>query len=125
MSGECDNCGEHTLDCICRSSAKYVLARTCGTNCPCRFKEHYTHLNLVRIDVKDGKHYKNLNVKTISLIDDNYPSTESPQVKWLQIRGREEHEAILKDASWCEELGLDQIYEIAVYLNRWGGWLGD
>jgi len=39
--------------------------------------------------------------------------------------GRKEHEAILKDAKKCEELGLDQYYETIVYLNRWGNWLDD
>jgi hypothetical protein len=47
-----------------------------------------------------------------------------PDRKWINIRGRAEHEAIIKDAAWCEELGLDQTYEVMVYLKRWGGWLG-
>ena len=42
----------------------------------------------------------------------------------VDVRGREEHEAIIKDASKCKELGLDQVYETIVYLNRWGSWLG-
>lgn len=45
--------------------------------------------------------------------------------KWVNVMGREEHEAIIKDGDWCRELGLDQAYEILVYLKRWGGWLGE
>jgi hypothetical protein len=40
------------------------------------------------------------------------------------VHGRQEHEAILRDAAKCKELGVDQIYEIVVYLKRWGSWLG-
>jgi len=53
------------------------------------------------------------------------PPAEIPETKWINVQGREEHEAIIKDAAWCEELGLDQIYETLVYLKRWGGWLGE
>jgi len=52
----------------------------------------------------------------------NAPSEQIP-VKWIDVRGREEHEAILKDPAKCEELGLDRYYEIMVYLKRWGSWL--
>lgn len=48
---------------------------------------------------------------------------EMPSVKYINVRGRREHEAIIKDGEWCKELGLDQVYETIVYLNRWGGWL--
>ena len=113
MSGECDDCGEHTLECFCKSQGKYVFARTCGTGCPCRFKEHYTHLNLVRTDMQDDP---------FGGID---TPAEIPAVKYINVRGRVEHEAILKDAEWCKELGLDQMYEVMVYLKRWGNWLGD
>ena len=105
MSGECDYCGEHTLDCLCSGSMDdYVLERTCGTGCPCRFKEHYTHLNLVR--------------------NERYPHSTLPDRKDINVRGREEHEAIVRDADWCRELGLDQVYENRVYLRRWGSYLG-
>ena len=53
------------------------------------------------------------------------PPAEMPPVKYINVRGREEHEAIIKDAAWCAELGLDQYYETMVYLKRWGNWLGD
>jgi hypothetical protein len=48
---------------------------------------------------------------------------EPLETKYINVKGREEHEAILKDSKKCEELGLDQYYEIIVYLNRWGSWL--
>ncbi len=44
-------------------------------------------------------------------------------VLWVDVNGREEHEAIILDPEKCRELGLDQQYEIAIYLKRWGGWL--
>lgn len=90
VSGESNNC-----------SPKYILAQTCSPSCPCRFKEHYTHLNVV--DKDDSE----LSVKRIN------------------VSGRAEHEAIIRDALWCEELGLDQMYEICVYLKRWGSWLDE
>lgn len=51
------------------------------------------------------------------------PPPEIPKTNWINVRGREEHEAILKDAAKCQELGLDQYFETMVYLRRWGGWL--
>ena len=42
---------------------------------------------------------------------------------FVVVKGREEHEAVIKDAVKCKELGIDQLYETMVYLNRWGGWL--
>lgn len=53
------------------------------------------------------------------------PPAELPAVKWININGREQHEAVLKDSVKCEELGLDQYYEIMIYLKRWGGWMTD
>jgi hypothetical protein len=92
----------------CRSDKRkidpqYTLENICSPGCPCQDKEHHTHLNLVRNPMKEG-----VNV---------------PERKHINIRGREEHEAVIKDAEWCKELGLDQTYEICVYLKRWGGWL--
>lgn len=77
MSGECETCGEHTLDCQCK------------------------HDGFGGID----------------------PPAEELLVRCVNVRGREEHEAILKDPAKCAELGLDQYYEIMVYLKRWGDWL--
>lgn len=51
------------------------------------------------------------------------PPPEIPTVRYIDIKGREEHEAIIKDAKKCCELGVDQMYEVMVYLKRWGGWL--
>lgn len=45
--------------------------------------------------------------------------------KWINVKGREEHEELLRDAEKCAELGLDQYYEVMVYLKRWGGWLNE
>lgn len=80
MSGECEKCSEHCLECKCEP-----------------------------IPLGDG---------------DNPPAQQLP-VTWINVNGREEHEAILRDAKKCEELGLDQMYETIVYLNRWGSWLED
>jgi len=68
--------------------------------------------------------YKNLSWNLIPLGDGTNPPTDQLSVKWINVRGRNEHEAIIKDARRCEELGLDQYYEITVYLKRWGSWLG-
>jgi hypothetical protein len=48
-----------------------------------------------------------------------------PEVKYVNVRGREEHEAVIQDAELCKELGLDQFYEAMVYLKRWGKWLSE
>lgn len=91
MSGECDKCGWHTLECIC------------GSGCPCRQSDHYTHLNVVPKDDQD----------------------RLSRVKWINIRGRSEHESVIVNKTLCEELGLDQAYEIMVYLKRWGSFLSE
>lgn len=53
------------------------------------------------------------------------PPDEVTLTTWINVNGREEHESILKDAQRCAELGLDQYYEVIVYLKRWGGWLNE
>lgn len=78
MSGECDNCHQHTLECACRDSFGGVD-----------------------------------------------PPDDRPPIEYVNVNGRIEHESIIKNAMLCKELGLDQAYEIMVYLRRWGGWLGD
>ncbi len=50
-------------------------------------------------------------------------SEEMIETKWINVKGREEHEAILRDSGKMWELGLDPAYEIMVYLKRWGSWL--
>jgi hypothetical protein len=84
----------------------YILQTTCGSGCPCRKIAYSTHLNLV--------------IKQLRGVD---VSDEVHSVRWINVRSRDEHECIINDAAWCEELGLDQIYEINVYLKRWGRWL--
>jgi len=125
MSGECDYCGEHTLDCICKykSDERYILAKTCGQGCPCHFGNHYTHLNLLRSPVEKKKKFSQLPDETMPLSDGINHTSEVLPVKWINVHGREEHEAIIRDVAWCRELGLDQMYEIMVYLHRWGSWL--
>jgi hypothetical protein len=53
------------------------------------------------------------------------PPSERPEVKYINVKGREEHEAFLIDPRKCAEHGLDIYYETIVYLKRWGGWLKD
>lgn len=80
--------------------SKYILARTCGDGCPCRFREHYTHLNVV--DKLTGEEIQDIN-----------------------IRGRLEHETVILDSEYCDRLGLNAHYEIEQYLARWGSWLSN
>ena len=100
MSGECDKCNEHALECTCEPFSR----RQENDPRPC-----YNHMNAPLIPLEDGEN----------------PPAEMPPTKWINVRGREEHEAVIKDAAKCKELGLDQMYETIVYLNSWGGWLGD
>jgi len=51
------------------------------------------------------------------------PPAELPPKRYINVNGREEHEAIIKDANKCRELGVDQMFEVMVYLQRWGSWL--
>jgi hypothetical protein len=48
---------------------------------------------------------------------------ERPEVEYIDVNGRQEHEDIIRNSEKCAELGIDQYYEIIVYLKRWGGWL--
>lgn len=75
--------------------------------------------------MQDENRYKHLNAKTISFEDSIDAPAQLPEIKCINVRGREEHEAVIKDAPLCEELGLDKMYEIMVYLKRWGAWLRD
>lgn len=95
------------------SEGDYVFERTCGLGCPCRFNEYYTHLNLVRNHMDEA------------LGGGIDPPAELPETRYINVRGREEHEAVIKDTALCKELGLDQLYEAMVYLKRWGSWLGE
>ena len=61
----------------------------------------------------------------ITFSDGINPPPDLPPRKEINVHGRKEHEALLKDFAKCKELGLDIIYESIVYLKRWGGWLED
>lgn len=89
------------------SEGTYILKTICGSTCPCRQQDHFTHLNAVRNPV----------------IRDEDASARLPKIKYINIRGREEHETVIKDADLCKEIGLDQLYESIVYFKRWNGWL--
>lgn len=51
------------------------------------------------------------------------PPAEQIPVNYINVNGREEHEAMLKDEEKMLSLGLDPYFERMVYLKRWGGWL--
>lgn len=53
------------------------------------------------------------------------PPSELPEMKLINVNGREEHEAMLSDPEKMISLGLDPYYENIVYLMRWGRWLKD
>jgi hypothetical protein len=54
-----------------------------------------------------------------------WPPDEIPFRREIEVHGRKEHEAILRNPAKMKELGLDGVYECMVYLKRWGGWLKD
>ncbi len=66
-----------------------------------------------------------LNKEPIPLSDGIDPPTQLPEIKWINVQGREEHEAMLRDPEKMISLGLDPYFEIMVYLKRWGCWLED
>jgi hypothetical protein len=107
VSGECDYCGEHTLD------------------CSCHFREYHNHVNTCEYSADDKKRFSLLSTKTIPLSHKIDPPATKLHVKWINVRGRKEHEALIKDSVRCNEIGFDQMYEIMVYLKRWGSWLSD
>jgi len=68
--------------------------------------------------------FKHLNAKPIPLEESGIcPPAQQLETVWVNVRGREEHEALLKNSDKCKELGLDQVYETIVYLKKWGDWL--
>lgn len=98
MSGECEKCGEHALECNCGSL--------------CRHQQN------------DRQHHHNrMNMEILPLEDCLDPPEDKIPIRWVNVCGRKEHEAIIKDEAKCNELGLDQVYETIVYLKRWGAWL--
>jgi hypothetical protein len=50
------------------------------------------------------------------------PAHELP-VRYVDVNGREEHEAMLRDVPKMQSLGLDPLYERVIYLRRWGSWI--
>jgi len=66
-----------------------------------------------------------IELKPVPLGDGIDPPAEIPERIWVNVQGREEHEAIIKDGQKCKELGVCQAFEVMQYLNRWGGWLND
>lgn len=67
----------------------------------------FSHLNAILKPLSDG-------------ID---PPAEVLYVRDINVNGREEHEAMLRDSDKMHSLNLDPIYEKIVYLKRWGSWL--
>ena len=59
----------------------------------------------------------------ISLGDGDNPPAEIPPTIWINVNGRQEHEALLRDSDKMRSLGLDPLFERMVYLRRWGSWL--
>jgi len=51
------------------------------------------------------------------------PPAELPATRCIDVHGRVEHEAMLRDSDKMWSLGLDPAYEKMVYLRRWGSWL--
>lgn len=67
--------------------------------------------------------FDHLNAALKPLVERDTPPAYRLETKTHDVKGRVEHEAILKDPKKCEELGLDIYFETMVYLKRWGGWL--
>ncbi len=64
-------------------------------------------------------------MNTTPLSEGDRPACDSMKRKSIDVVGRKEHEAWLKDPKKCAEYGLDLHYETMIYLKRWGGWLKD
>ena len=61
--------------------------------------------------------------KKLIPLEENNPNHHPIPVEYIEVNGRKEHEAIIKDSQKCKDLNIDQDFEIMVYLNRWGDWL--
>jgi len=66
-----------------------------------------------------------MQINLIPLCEGEDPPAQMLTRKTHNVNGRVEHEAILKSAYKCAELGVDQMYETLIYLKRWGGWLAN
>lgn len=69
------------------------------------------------------KKYENLFLSTVGLDAVDPPAEKLPEPIWIDVHGREEHEALLRDSDKMHSLGLDPVFEKMVYLKRWGSWL--
>ena len=68
--------------------------------------------------------YTHLNAKAIPLDDGiDLPAEKLPEPIWINVKGREEHESLLRDSKKMHSLGLDPYFEKITYLKRWGSWL--
>jgi hypothetical protein len=63
------------------------------------------------------------NKEPIPLGDGDNPPAERIPTNWINVNGREQHEAMLRDPDKTLSLGLDLMFEKTVYLKRWGSWL--
>ena len=63
--------------------------------------------------------------KPLDLFGGINPPSHEIERRYINVNGREEHERFILDAEKCEKHGIDQMYEIMVYLKRWGSWLKD
>jgi hypothetical protein len=73
----------------------------------------------------DTHYIKALSPMRLSL-DNLYNSDPGPEIRettWTNVKGREEHETMLRDSYKMHKLGLDPAFEKMVYLKRWGSWL--
>lgn len=75
------------------------------------------------MDKEEAKRFWPMQAEPIPLSEGVDPPAHLPERIVVNVNGREEHEAVIRDAAKCKELGIDQLYETMVYLNRWGGWL--
>lgn len=102
---------------ICEKTSFYnVCLNTSFTNLESQLKEITDSRKFIHLGAR---------LKPIDEFGSIDPSAEKLEPKWINVAGREEHEAILKDPEKMVSLGLDPFYEIMVYLQRWGGWLED
>jgi len=71
VSGECDECGEHALECTCDATrSNYGLLRNCGKGNPFQCKC--------------------LSIKTDPLFEGIDAPAELPEGKQMEVQGREE-----------------------------------
>lgn len=71
-----------------------------------------------------SRRYTNISAELKPLIDGITSGPEKlPSPTWVNVHGRKEHEALLRNPEKMKELGLDPYYEQMVYLKRWGAYL--